>query len=54
MEVSIRLRTEHGVELVKLYGFVMALGHSRKAALYLRFSVSQLPWHHVRWAQYVA
>ena len=33
METSIRLRTELGVELVKLYGFVMTLSHSRKAVV---------------------
>ena len=33
MDVPIRLRTDQGVELVTLYGFVMTLSHSRKAAV---------------------
>ncbi len=47
MELSIRLRTEQGVELVKLYGFVMTLSHSRKAVVIWSCSMNQLAWHHV-------
>lgn len=33
MDVSIRLRTDSRVEIVTLYGFVVTLSHSRKAAV---------------------
>jgi transposase len=47
MDVPIRLRTEEGVELVTLYGFVMTLSHSRKSALIWSSRMDQLAWHRV-------
>ena len=47
MDVSIRLRTDSGVEMVTLYGFVMTLSHSRKAAVIWSPRMDQLAWHRV-------
>ncbi len=47
MDVPIRLRTEQGVELVTLYGFVMTLSHSRKSAVIWSSRMDQLAWHRV-------
>ncbi len=47
MDVPIRLRTEQGVELVTLYGFVMTLSHSRKFAVIWSSRMDQLAWHRV-------
>jgi transposase len=47
MDVSIRLKTDSGVEMVTLYGFVMTLSHSRKAAVIWSPRMDQLAWHRV-------
>lgn len=48
LETKVRLRDEHGnVEIVKCYGFVMTLSHSRKTAIIWSRSMDQLAWHHV-------
>ena len=47
MDVPIRLRTDHGVELTTLYGFVMTLSHSRKSAVIWSTRMDQLAWHRV-------
>ncbi len=36
------------VSLVKRYGFVMTLSHTRKNAVIWSESINQLAWHHVR------
>lgn len=48
LETAIRLVCSDGVvEMVKLYGFVMTLSHSRKTAIIWSHSMDQLAWHHV-------
>lgn len=48
LERKVRLRDRDGcVSLVKLYGFVMTLSHSRKTAIIWSESMHQLSWHHV-------
>ena len=48
LEMNVRLRAIDGsVELVKRYGFVMTLSHSRKTAIIWSESMNQLAWHHV-------
>ena len=48
LETSVRLRNaDGGVSLVKRYGFVMTLSHSRKTAIVWSESMNQLAWHHV-------
>ena len=47
MDVPIRLRTDRGVELTTLYGFVMTLSHSRKSAVIWSTRMDQLAWHRV-------
>ncbi len=48
LEASVRLRGADGaVGLVKRYGFVMTLSHSRKTAIVWSESMTQLAWHHV-------
>ena len=48
LETSVRLLGDEGaVGLVKLYGFVMTLSHSRKTAIVWSQSMDQLAWHHV-------
>lgn len=48
LETNVRLReSDGGVCLVKRYGFVMTLSHSRKTAIVWSESMNQLAWHHV-------
>ena len=48
LETKVKLRSDDGVvEVVKLYGFVMTLSHSRKTAVIWSPSMDQLAWHHV-------
>jgi transposase len=47
MDMPIRLRTEQGVELVTLHGFVMTLSHSRKSVVVWSERMDQLAWHRV-------
>lgn len=47
LETNVRLRTLSGASLVKLYGFIMTLSHSRKTAVIWSESMAQLAWHHV-------
>lgn len=48
LEQTVRLRdSSGGVSLVKRYGFVMTLSHSRKTAIIWSESMNQLAWHHV-------
>jgi transposase len=48
LETNVRLRDDSGcVSLVKRYGFVMTLSHSRKTAIIWSESMDQLAWHHV-------
>jgi transposase len=48
LETKVRLRSDDGsVEIVKRYGFVMTLSHSRKTAVIWSDSMNQLAWHHV-------
>lgn len=48
LETNVRLLNEDGsVELVKRYGFVMTLSHSRKTAIIWSQRMNQLAWHHV-------
>lgn len=48
LETTVRLRGGDGcVSLVKRYGFVMTLSHSRKTAIVWSESMTQLAWHHV-------
>ena len=47
MDYSVRLQSDQGVQLVTLYGFVMTLSHSRKAALIWSSRMDQLSWHRV-------
>lgn len=48
LEQRVRMRDRSGgVSLVKLYGFVMTLSHSRKTAIIWSESMNQLSWHHV-------
>lgn len=48
LETNVRLRDRDGsVSLVKRYGFVMTLSHSRKTAIIWSESMDQLAWHHV-------
>jgi transposase len=48
LETHVRLRdSAGGVSLVKRYGFVMTLSHSRKTAIIWSESMNQLAWHHV-------
>ena len=46
LETHVRLKTYEGVSLVKLYGFIMTLSHSRKTAVIWSESMAQLAWHH--------
>lgn len=46
LETHVRLKTTSGVSLVKLYGFIMTLSHSRKTAVVWSDSMVQLAWHH--------
>ena len=46
LETHVRLKTSEGVSLVKLYGFIMTLSHSRKTAVIWSQSMAQLAWHH--------
>lgn len=46
LETHVRLKTPSGVALVKLYGFIMTLSHSRKTAVIWSESMVQLAWHH--------
>ncbi len=47
LETTVRL-SDHGgvVQLVKLYGFIMTLSHSRKTTVIWSQSMDQLAWHH--------
>ena len=45
LETHVRLKTSEGVCLVKLYGFIMTLSHSRKTAVIWSQSMAQLAWH---------
>lgn len=48
LETNVRIRGSDGcVHLVKRYGFVMTLSHSRKTAIVWSESMKQLAWHHV-------
>jgi hypothetical protein len=48
LETNVRLRdSAGGVSLVKRYGFVMTLSHSRKTVIIWSESMNQLAWHHV-------
>lgn len=48
LETHVRLLDSDGcVSLVKLYGFVMTLSHSRKTAIIWSQRMDQLAWHHV-------
>ena len=47
LETTVRLTDADGVvQLLKLYGFVMTLSHSRKTAILWSRSMNQLAWHH--------
>ena len=48
LEANVRLRAADGsVEVVKRYGFVMTLSHSRKTAIIWSERMDQLAWQHV-------
>ena len=48
LETQVRLLDHAGcVSIVKLYGFVMTLSHSRKTAVIWSERMNQLAWHHV-------
>lgn len=48
LETKVRLRDDNGyTQIVKCYGFVMTLSHSRKTAIIWSRSMDQLAWHHV-------
>ena len=48
LETQVRLLDHAGfVAMVKLYGFVMTLSHSRKTAVIWSERMNQIAWHHV-------